>query len=688
MNQSNPNNQSQSQDNLVKDLNVSGDFNFAPVQIGTKIETQVIRISEAKVTQQRLIKSSPYQGLKRFNVKDREVFFGRDKLIEELFEAVNRSNLSLVLGASGSGKSSVVRAGLIPELKKSLESQRFYDLIFTPNQNPFDSLYRCLLNEEKDYSFTKAEAKMAQVAKANTLTQVISTLKKEEERWLIFVDQFEEIFTICDAPEIRKNFIEGLVQVANSKDTSVRIVLAMRADFLEQLSSYPKLGAIANQNNLHLVTDMHPDELRQAIEQPAAKHGVVFEEGLVEQIIKELEGQKGYLPLLQYTLDLLWKNECETIGADGRPQIEDRTLNKKSYAALEGVRGALQKHINQIYQNLNQDEQLATKQIFVKLVNIVETDSGSKAVSRRAVRDEFVNESVEKTLNRFIDEKLLVSSNEYSLSEELRVSDKKQLQQSATVEIAHEILLSSWKTFKDWIEEEKQAIIFKNFLATETKRWQKIRTFNEQKARDELLKGSRLDRVVELRDNDAFKNIGGLRAEEIQFIDASVAEAKRLEAEKEARRRRDIRTAWGIAGGLLLAVITSTGLWLKAEEQTKIAVQERLKAEEQTKIAVQEREKSYRNELTAQFHLQESEQLRKEGMFVAKHYGYQEVYMSLAEYGSTREENWDLNSEDNNPLEKRLNKQVKKDCPDAQYLEQCREWSERLFGSPERYLQN
>ena len=189
MNQPRPDGQSQRQDSLVKDTKVGRDLIFAPVQIGTKIETQTIQISVAKVTQQPLIKTSPYQGLKRFNLKDRERFFGRDKLIARLFEAVNRSNLSLVLGASGSGKSSVVRAGLIPELKKSLESSKFYDFIFTPNEDPFESLYRCLLSEEKDYSFRESEAKIALKAEADTLTKVISTLKKEDERWLIFVDQ-------------------------------------------------------------------------------------------------------------------------------------------------------------------------------------------------------------------------------------------------------------------------------------------------------------------------------------------------------------------------------------------------------------------------------------------------------------------------------------------------------------------
>jgi len=576
MSQSIPDRQSQEQDNLIKDTNVSGDLIFAPVQIGTKIETQIVQISVAKVTQQPLIKNSPYQGLKRFNVKDRDRFFGRDKLIARLFEAVNRSNLSLVLGASGSGKSSVVRAGLIPELKKSLESQTFYDFIFTPNQDPFESLYRCLLSEEKNYNFSKSDAKIALEAKANTLKEVIRTLRNDGERWLIFVDQFEELFTICDDPDKRKNFISGLVEVAKFGDSSVKIVLAMRADFLEQLSFYPDLGAIANQNNIHLVTEMFPDELRQAIEQPAAKHGVVFEEGLVEQIIKELDGQKGYLPLLQYTLNLLWKSECQTRGADGRFEIEDRILNKKSYAALEGVRGALQKRVNEIYSNLNQDEQTTTKQIFLKLVNFVDTDSGSRAVSRRAYRNEFVGKSVEKLLEKFINkEKLLVSSSEYSSTEEMQASDSKRLKQLPTVEIAHEILLSSWDELKDWLEEEKDAIIFKNWLADETIRWQKIRLEDESKAQDELLKGYQLAKAVELRKNDAFKNLDGLRPEESEFIDASVNWQQQQEQQKKNRRRNTI-VSLATFSVISLGLASFAGIQLLNVKKAKQSTQEGL----------------------------------------------------------------------------------------------------------------
>lgn len=537
MSQPIPDRQSQQQDNLVKDSSAGRDLIFAPVQIGTKIETKTIYVSGEKITQQLLIKASPYKGLKRFNFGDREYFFGRDKFISRLFDAVNGSSLSLILGASGSGKSSVVRAGLIPELKNALylDSKTFYDFIFTPSRDPFESLYRCLLNEEKDYRFSESQAEIARKGEPETLNEVISTLKKKEERWLLFIDQFEELFTTCNDLD-KNNFIECLVRVANSGDKLVRIVLAMRSEFLGHFSFYPALGKIANQNNIHLLTEMYPDELREAIEQPVAKHGVVFEEGLVGQIIKDVEGQSGYLPLLQYTLNLLWESECTTLDSNGHPNIERRTLYRSSYTALEGVRGALQKRVNEIYRNLNQDEQKVTKQIFVKLVNIVDTDAGSKAVSRRAYRNEFVGDSVEKTLDKFIDENLLVSGNEYSTQKELLVSDSEQLKQSAIVEIAHEILLSSWDKLKSWLEQEKEAIILKNWLASETKRWQKIYSKDESRAKDELLKGSRFEQIVEFRNKDAFKNLGDFSVEENQFIDASIEwHNRQMEIERQRK---------------------------------------------------------------------------------------------------------------------------------------------------------
>ncbi len=167
---------SQNQQNILQDINIQGSSNvitFAPTQ-NTVIETQVIQISVQSVTQKPLIKASPYKGLNRFNAADRERFYGRDKLIRRILDAINASGLTLVTGASGSGKSSVIRAGVIPELKQSLSSQTIKDFIFTPNQDPFESLYRCLLSEEKDYHFSQSDAEIVLTKKADALSREMS----------------------------------------------------------------------------------------------------------------------------------------------------------------------------------------------------------------------------------------------------------------------------------------------------------------------------------------------------------------------------------------------------------------------------------------------------------------------------------------------------------------------------------
>ncbi len=556
-------NVSQSQENVLQNINIQGSSNvitFAPTQ-NTVIETQIIQISVQKVTQQPLIKSSPYKGLNRFNAADRDRFYGRDKLIKRLLDAVNVSGLILVTGASGSGKSSVIRAGVIPELKQSLSDQALKDFIFTPSQDPFESLYRCLLNEEKDYQFSESDAQIVLHKKVDSLQQLIDRLKDSNERWLWFIDQFEEIFTNCGDETIRQNFIEAIVKIVKSGNGSIRIILGMRADFLEQFSFYPALGTILDKDNIHLVTEMHADELRQAIEQPAAKHGVVFETGLVEQIIQDVRGQRGYLPLLQYSLNLLWETECKTQGADGRPIIEDRTLNSATYNQLEGVRGALQSRVDKLYRNLSSDERSLTKQIFLKLVNIVDTDGGSRPVSRRANQSEFAGkDSEQKLLSSFVKENLLVSSTEYQSVQSMDFKGTAGKKQFATVEIAHEVLLSSWDELKRWLEEEKEAIILKNYLADETNRWQRIRQeHNQVKAKAELLKGTRLEQLFTLRETKAFEKLGGLSNLENEFIDASFAWSQQQEV--QVKRRRQIAI-----GALSSFLVIISGLALIAQK--------------------------------------------------------------------------------------------------------------------------
>jgi soluble cytochrome b562 len=518
MNQKPLENQQQSQQQKIGNVNLQGDENdFNSVQgdnnVITLNRTKIIQVSIDEIKTREFKQASPYKGLKRFEAVDKDRFFGRDQFLTGLVNELEQTNLLLLLGASGSGKSSVIRAGLIPWLSQNWGS-RFTHVIFTPNQDPFNSLYHRLHDR-----YPQAEAEFILEGKADSLTQVVNRVIPSEDFWFIFIDQFEELFTIAQADK-RDRFIDTLVQLVKALtktgNRSVKIVATMRADFLDRLSPYSSLIE-ATDKHRPMIAEMQRDELRLAIEQPAAHHGVVFETGLVEEIIKDVQGQAGYLPLLQYTLDLLWETEKET------GSLQDRTLNITTYRRLGGVRGALQKHVDRIYSNLSEQEQLAVQRIFLKLVEIGgDEESGTqwKPIRRRANRSEFSDELEQKILTRLINQNLLVSNR------------PEQFQES-TIEITHEILLTSWTTLSGWILENRQAIALRNRLNDDVARWQ------AKKAEDELWSGSKLEQVLALRKDPTFNQVlGGFSPPANQFIDASLEKRDRLLREEKIRKRR------------------------------------------------------------------------------------------------------------------------------------------------------
>ena len=498
------------------DLAVDGNFkgiqgSISGGNVTQNIHTKILQVSKRKITNNALTIACPYKGLRSFESRDKELFFGRDHFIITLVEELRKTNLVLLLGASGSGKSSVMRAGLIPWLARKCGT-KFTDLTFTPDANPFESFYGSLLCK-----YSQAEAKIVREAKATNLVRVVKNLRQSNEFWFIFIDQFEEIFTTTDKQK-RDEFINGLVQLSRAKLPKVRIVAAMRADFIDKLSPYSELVKDTQQHR-PMIVEMQPDELRNAIEQPAAHHGVVFEAGLTDKMIAEIQGQAGYLPLLQYTLDLLWKDEVKT------GSINDRILNIDTYQKLGGVKGALQQHVNHIYQNFSPAEQQAVQRIFLKLVGIgenAEVGSNWKPVRRRAQLSEF-GEDEKDVLRKLIDRNLLVSDRDIELTSPpkknlLSFSQEKSKPSQGTVEIAHEILLTSWDKLHHWIKENRRGIALRNRLYEDVKRWQ-----NQNKPEDELWTGSKLEQVLELKKDENFERVlGGFNAEADRFIDASV----------------------------------------------------------------------------------------------------------------------------------------------------------------------
>ena len=495
----------------TSDLNVGGDVKGVIGDNSGTINQYYFsqEESEVKIKSRELIATSPYLGLEKFRLEDKDKFFGREKWINNLSDYLLKENNSvlLLLGASGSGKSSLVGAGLIPKLKNHWGA--FTDLTFVPDEDPFDSLYSCLRSAE----YKQSQAKIAQTIAAETLVQVVQSLKQEQP-WLIFIDQFEELFTrtpkaTCDV------FVAGLVQLIQTyqQDGSLKIVLTMRADFLDRLSPYPDLGTIHDRHS-RILTDMTDRDLKLAIEEPAARNGVVFKSGLVKHIIGDFHEQAGSLPLLQYTLDLLWKNDDIT--------DTDRVLNQQTYTNLGGVTGALQKQADKVYNGLTEAEKEAAKQILLEVVKL----DNEKPVSRRTNKATFLQDATKAAvLEKLIQARLLVS--------------REDVEQPATVEVAHEALLKNWDVIQNLVEENREMILLRERLNADARQWQERTQSDPEKARDELWSGSKLERVLELKNDGTLKDLDSTVA---AFITAGI-EWSSLQLTKEQAQNKKLQLA-------------------------------------------------------------------------------------------------------------------------------------------------
>lgn len=541
----------QGQQSIDNRINIAGDVK------GKDLFTfnQIINQGSSSETKQLppFNEASPYKGFKPFEARDAELFFGREQFLKHLISKLDHTNFIFLEGASGSGKSSVIRAGLIPWLIEKRRSN-LIELTFTPQQNPFESLHAALLQQRYKQSEIEFVRKSPN---EDTLLKVVKTFKQRSQYWLIFIDQFEELFTISQA-KLRDCFINSLLLLYQSlppassptSKCTIKIVATMRADFLDRLSPYSEFVKAIENYRLFL-TEMQEVELRDAIEQPAGQHGVKVEERLIQEIISDVRGQAGYLPLLQYTLNLLWEEETKS------GHIQDHELNYVTYLGLHKVQGAVKKHLDEFYDPLPPEKQQAIKSIFLRIVDIgISTDTGAdwKPVRKRVLRSSFTKTVEQEVLDQLIIANLLISTAPPEALTPQQGNSKANSQ--AVIEVAHEALLTSWDKLKQWIDENRLAIALRNRLDGDVQEWQR-----KNKADDELWSGAKLQKVLELREDLTFnQELGGFSPEANLFIDAS-RELRDRTSQREARRSQTIAilavAAIGIASlGLFYWIIS------------------------------------------------------------------------------------------------------------------------------------
>jgi WD40 repeat protein len=464
----------------------------------------------------------PYMGLKPFSEAESDRFFGRDKFVEELLAAGTDAPLLLVIGASGTGKSSVVRAGLIPAWKRKTDqgsSPRAFP--FTPQVNPFEEFAAALRMVD---SFDRNKLSALLKKPSPTVLHDAVTTFGQGEPWLIFIDQFEQLFTRTSDKTMRSQFIAAIVDLANRRDSNVSLVLAMRDDYFPQLRSYPDLFRLTDKH-IHRIAALDEGALREVIERPAAEHGVMVEPLLVKDIIDQIEGQAGALPALQYTLERLWK--CD--------DVCDRVLNRSTYDGIGGVAGSLGKRFQKLYDEQDETGKNEFRWMMLKLVAYDDGPTGSKVVSRLAPKAEFSGRQAE-LLDKLIDkEQLVVSSG------------------SSAVQLGHERIIDAWTEFADWTKEDREANSVRQELGNAAREW-RARCEDARKAGPAMWQAARFRKSLELGDRDDFEPLGGLGPGEDRVLDASESHSGRMmrwlkgmskaASERQTLRRKVAQALW------------------------------------------------------------------------------------------------------------------------------------------------
>ena len=474
----------------------------------------------------------PYQGLFHFGPEEAEYFFGRQIFIEQLYNATQNRKFIPILGASGSGKSSVVLAGLVPKLKNQGNWEFTY---FRPGKEPFHALATALI----PLLYTSELDTIEKMAQGRTLATHLQTgtiplsdvftqiqQKHPTEKVLIIADQFEEIYTLCPEPETRHQFLDCLIASLSIPNSPIVLVTTMRADFLSDALSYRPLGDTLQNADLKILA-MNREELTEVIIKPAEKLGVSFEQGLAARILNDLEQQPGNLPLLEFALTQLWN------------QHHGWQLTHNAYEKIGQVQGALARYADEKYSNLTKTEQEKIQRIFIQLIKPGE---GAEDTRRIAFKTE-IGEENWLLVRQLADARLVVTSRNATEQE--------------TVEVVHEALIRDWGELRKWINNNREFRNWQERLRVAREQWR-----STQKDRESLLRGAALAQAEE-----KLKERPEELIDEREFIEESIKENKRVEEMENKRKKREVMTAWGIAAGSLVAVVVSAALGIIAIEQ-------------------------------------------------------------------------------------------------------------------------
>lgn len=459
---------------------------------------------------------SPFKGLQYYDVADAPLFFGRTNLTNTLLEHIRTQRFLAVVGASGSGKSSVVRAGVVAALQGQ---PGWRTLIVTPTAHPLETLALALTSDSESVSAAKTlrDDMRGDPESLHLYARRLMT-NDSKVRMLLVVDQFEELFTLCRDVAERDAYINNLL-TATSDDTQgpLTIVITIRADFYHHCVPFQGLRT-ALETHQKIIGSMNQDELRQAIVSPAETNGWEFEPGLIDLMLRDVSEEPGALPLLSHALLATWQRRRR------------RTLTLAGYSEAGGVRGAIAKTAEDTYQRLTLGQQQIARSIFLRLTELGE---GTQDTRRRVNLSELeprleAQKSEEQVLQLLTDARLVTTDKD-------------------SVEVAHEALIREWPTLRHWLDEDREALRVHRHLTESAQGW-------ESNGRDagDLYRGTRLVQALEW---------ANAHPAEISLVEAEYLKSCRAEHRRE---RRAVQIRWAsiitaIVFGLIVVVLGVTG---------------------------------------------------------------------------------------------------------------------------------
>jgi len=523
--------------------------------VGIELELEELDFAEFELLETK----NPYKGLRAFQQADAADFFGRKGMIanvvDRLQEDRDDSNFLAVIGPSGSGKSSLVKAGVLPALRSGAipGSENWFYAEMVPGEVPVEELASALLS-----------------VSSSPLPGVVDTLREREDgleigcyealpsrdsKLLLMIDQFEELFTQVESERDRQQFLDLILHTVEREDSPIIIIATLRADFYDRPLLYQRFGELIRVRT-ELVLPLNDEELAEAISGPSFRVGAVLEEGLVDTIINDVREQPGALPLLQYALTELFERRNGAL------------LTVAAYQEIGGTLGALAKRAEEVYRRFNEAGQMMAQQIFLRLVTLGE---GQEDTRRRIFQSELMtlgdSEVAQYVLDRFGRYRLLTF-------------DRDETTRGSTVEVAHEALIRRWERLREWLEESRQDVRRERNLLHAAENWQRAKGDSSY-----LLQGTRLNMFEEWQESTSLV----LNQLEKDFMQASLSARAERERQERERQERERQQELLLARRTRIAAIVFAGAAVVAVLLSILAFDQRNRAEEARMVADEQR---------------------------------------------------------------------------------------------------